>query len=112
MVHGDQGEIITTTVVNEEPPKPRTYIKKPSIRLVYCRPFPPERPVKHFQTSNKCFVFYCVRFAARIFSEFDAVRVNFNGFPRSFLPNRSDGTGGGLLGLSERRFENLLLRTV
>lgn len=59
MVHGDQGEVINTTVVNEEPPKPRAYIKKPLIRLVYCRPFPPERPVKNsqiFQKKNVLFI--------------------------------------------------------
>lgn len=45
MVHGEKGEIIDTTIINEEPPKPRPYIKKPTIRLIYCRPFTLEKPV-------------------------------------------------------------------
>ncbi|KAL1494723.1 hypothetical protein ABEB36_010274 [Hypothenemus hampei] len=44
MVHGEQGQIIDTRIVNEEPIKPRLYIKKPTIRLIYCRAFPPDRP--------------------------------------------------------------------
>ncbi|XP_066258110.1 histone H2A deubiquitinase MYSM1-like isoform X1 [Euwallacea similis] len=44
MVHGDQGEIVGTTIIKEPAAKPRPYLKKPTIRLIYCRPFPPERP--------------------------------------------------------------------
>ncbi|XP_050304868.1 histone H2A deubiquitinase MYSM1-like isoform X2 [Anthonomus grandis grandis] len=44
MVHGEKGEIIDTTIVNKEPAKPRSYIKKPSVRLIYCRPFSTEKP--------------------------------------------------------------------
>ncbi|XP_017778225.1 PREDICTED: histone H2A deubiquitinase MYSM1-like [Nicrophorus vespilloides] len=40
LTHDERGDIINTTVVNEEPAtKQRTYIKKPQIRLIYCRAF-------------------------------------------------------------------------
>ncbi|CAG9769488.1 unnamed protein product [Ceutorhynchus assimilis] len=37
IAHGEKGEIIDTTIVNEEPPRPRFY-KKP-IQLIHCKPF-------------------------------------------------------------------------
>ncbi|KAJ8920247.1 hypothetical protein NQ315_011908 [Exocentrus adspersus] len=43
LTHDESGHVINTTVVNEEP-KQRSYIKKPSVRLVTCRPFTPDNP--------------------------------------------------------------------
>lgn len=40
LTHDEKGDVINTTIVNEEPSKPKVYIKKPTIRLIYCRPFP------------------------------------------------------------------------
>ncbi|XP_030761687.1 histone H2A deubiquitinase MYSM1-like [Sitophilus oryzae] len=46
MAHGEQGQVINTTIVNEEPAKAKTYLKKPTIRLIYCRPFTVDNPQK------------------------------------------------------------------
>ncbi|CAH1171169.1 unnamed protein product [Phaedon cochleariae] len=38
--HGENGQIIKNTVINEEPSsKQKVYIRKPTVRLIYCRPF-------------------------------------------------------------------------
>ncbi|KAF7279188.1 histone H2A deubiquitinase MYSM1-like [Rhynchophorus ferrugineus] len=47
LTHGEQGQIINTTIVNEEPPRPKAYAKKPPIQLIYCRPFTPDNPQKY-----------------------------------------------------------------
>ncbi|RZC42586.1 histone H2A deubiquitinase MYSM1 [Asbolus verrucosus] len=47
LTHDEKGDVINTTIVNEEPPKPKMYIKKPTIRLIYCRPFPEGNPQKY-----------------------------------------------------------------
>lgn len=47
LVHGAQGEIIDVTTINEEPAKQRLYIKKPTVRLIYCRPFTEEKPQEY-----------------------------------------------------------------
>lgn len=47
LTHDEKGEVIHTTVVNEELPpmhKPKLNLKKP-VRLIYCRPFTDEKPV-------------------------------------------------------------------
>nr|CAI5869818.1 unnamed protein product [Callosobruchus analis] len=43
LTHDEKGQIVNTTVVNEEP-KQKLYIKRPTIKLIYCRPFPVEKP--------------------------------------------------------------------
>lgn len=55
MTHGEQGEIINTLVVNETPAVKRTCIKKPAVKLIYCRPFPEDDPVR--QTTNDLCLF-------------------------------------------------------
>ncbi|CAH0555880.1 unnamed protein product [Brassicogethes aeneus] len=48
LTHDENGEIINTTIVNEEPVvKQRLYIKKPMVRLIYCRPFNDEKPQEY-----------------------------------------------------------------
>jgi protein MYSM1 len=47
LTHDEKGHVINTTIVTEEPVKPKTYIKKPIIRLIYCRPFPEKCPQKY-----------------------------------------------------------------
>ncbi|XP_063923826.1 histone H2A deubiquitinase MYSM1-like isoform X2 [Zophobas morio] len=47
LTHDEKGDVINTTIVSEEPPKPKIYVKKPSIRLIYCRPFPEGNPQKY-----------------------------------------------------------------
>ncbi|CAH1976819.1 unnamed protein product [Acanthoscelides obtectus] len=43
LTHDEKGQIVNTTVVNEEP-KQKLYIKRPVIKLIYCRPFTAEKP--------------------------------------------------------------------
>nr|CAH7745472.1 unnamed protein product [Callosobruchus chinensis] len=43
LTHDEKGQIVNTTIVNEEP-KQKLYIKRPSIKLIYCRPFSEEKP--------------------------------------------------------------------
>ncbi|VEN42502.1 unnamed protein product [Callosobruchus maculatus] len=43
LTHDERGQIVNTTVVNEEP-KQKLYIKRPTIKLIYCRPFTVEKP--------------------------------------------------------------------
>lgn len=38
MTHDEKGEVINTVVV-DEPPAKRNYIKRPTIKLMYCKPF-------------------------------------------------------------------------
>nr|XP_022900726.1 histone H2A deubiquitinase MYSM1-like [Onthophagus taurus] len=45
--HDDKGEVINTTVVNEDPIQKKHYIKKPIIRLIYCRPFTENNPQEY-----------------------------------------------------------------
>ncbi|CAG9836566.1 unnamed protein product [Diabrotica balteata] len=43
MSHDEHGHVIKHTVINEDPiAKPKAYIKKPPVRLIYCRPFKDE----------------------------------------------------------------------
>ncbi|KAK4875298.1 hypothetical protein RN001_011720 [Aquatica leii] len=47
LTHNENGDVINTTVVNEEPVvKQRPYLKNPSIRLIYCKAFTEEQPQK------------------------------------------------------------------
>lgn len=50
ITHNEKGDIINTTVINEDPvpQKVRAYVKKPVIKLVYCRPFTDQNPVYFF----------------------------------------------------------------
>lgn len=48
LTHNESGNIIKTTVINEDPiPKQRPQIKKPIVRLIYCRAFPDTRKPQH-----------------------------------------------------------------
>ncbi|KAJ8933985.1 hypothetical protein NQ318_016921 [Aromia moschata] len=44
LTHDEKGHVIKSTIINEEPVKPKSYIKKPSVRLIYCRPFSVDKP--------------------------------------------------------------------
>ncbi|EFA09787.2 Histone H2A deubiquitinase MYSM1-like Protein [Tribolium castaneum] len=43
LTHDEKGDVINTTIVNEEPAKPKLSIKRPTIRLIYCRNFPEQK---------------------------------------------------------------------
>ncbi|XP_044271707.1 deubiquitinase MYSM1-like [Tribolium madens] len=47
LTHDEKGDVINTTIVNEEPVKPKMSIKRPTIRLIYCRNFPEGSPQKY-----------------------------------------------------------------
>lgn len=98
LTHDEKGEIINTTVVNEEPAvKQRSYLKKPSIRLVYCRPFTDEYPVSII-TYNYCYLYYNPGiFLAKILNKLGHKHLNPNGPPRTHAPHRSDGSHWWLL---------------
>ncbi|KAB0794309.1 hypothetical protein PPYR_11148 [Photinus pyralis] len=45
LTHNENGDVINTTIVSEEPVvKQRTYVKTPTIRLIYCKAFSEESP--------------------------------------------------------------------
>lgn len=57
MSHDENGVIIKHTIINEDPiVKQKQYIKKPTIRLIYCRPFKDEKLVSSVFGVPQCLI--------------------------------------------------------